>query len=287
MQTTQTEIRYVVGKLQNGKACGGDAIPNEALKATIQATGAKLESLYTGCIRLGYFAEVWKKAKVVWIPNPKGGYRPISLLPAYGRVLDKILDNRLRDWIEKANVVSADQFGFREGGPVTIGSIKQLIRTVENKPANHHALIVLLDLSNAFNMAWSRQISEQLRFLEAALYLQRMVASFLMNRRILSGDIEMAIDRDCPQGPTLWISAMQSWFRKFEDIQLNVKLQAYAGDQCLVLHGTSVKRKEAAWSEIWDCCTAWEKKESKMKCNLGKTETLFIPASRKIRRRRV
>jgi len=79
-------------------------------------------------------------------------------------VLDKILDNRLRDWIEKANAVSADQFGFREGRN-TISAIKQLIRTVENKPVNHHALIVLLDLSNAFNMALPPQVSEQLCFL--------------------------------------------------------------------------------------------------------------------------
>lgn len=70
------------------KSMRGISIPNEALKATIQTTVARLAILYTNCIKLGYFHKVWKKAKVVWI---------ISLLPAYGRVLDKLLDNRLRD----------------------------------------------------------------------------------------------------------------------------------------------------------------------------------------------
>lgn len=194
----------MVANLKNGKACGGDAIPNEALKATAQVMIAKLDTLYTCCIKLGYFPKVWKRAKVVWIPKPKGGYRPISLLPAYGKVLDKLLDNRLRDYIEKKSSISENQFGFREGRDTT-SAIKQLIHTINRKPPNHHALIVLLDLSNAFNMAWPPQVSEQLRSLRAPLYLQKIVASFLTDRIVYSGRVEMDMDIGCPQkcGTTL------------------------------------------------------------------------------------
>lgn len=247
----------MVENLKNGKACGGDAIPNEALKATAQAMIAKLDTLYTCCIKLGYFPKVWKRAKVVWIPKPKGGYRPISLLPAFGRVLDKLLDNRLRDYIEKKSAISDNQFGFREGRDTT-SAIKQLIQTINRKPPNHHALIVLLDLSNAFNMAWPPQVSEQLRTLRAPFYLQKIVASFLTDRIVYSGTVEMDMDIGCPQGssmgPTLWIVAMQSWFRLFEDRHESTKVQAYADDQCLVLHGTSVKKIEAEWSKAWARC---------------------------------
>lgn len=185
---------------------------------------------------------------MVWIPKPKSGYRPISLLPAFGRVRDKFLDNRLGDYIEKKSAISENQFGFCEGRDTT-SAIKQLIHTINRKPPNHHALIVLLDLSNAFNMAWPPQVSEQLRSLRAPFYLQKIVASFLTDRVVYSGRVEMDMDIGCPQGsnmgPTLWIVAMQSWFRLFEDRHESTKVQAYADDQCLVLHDTSVKKIEA------------------------------------------
>lgn len=77
-------------------------------------------------------------------------------------------------------------------------------------------MIVLLDLSKAFNMAWPPQIYSELAKAKAPLYLRKVVASFMTDRRITSGRIEMSMQRGCPQGssmgPTLWLMAMQSWF---------------------------------------------------------------------------
>lgn len=47
LRATRADFSFVVKNLKNGKACGGDAISNEALKATAQAMIAKLDTLYT------------------------------------------------------------------------------------------------------------------------------------------------------------------------------------------------------------------------------------------------
>jgi hypothetical protein len=55
-------------------------------------------------------------------PILKGGdeinisnYRPISILPVFSKILEKIMYKRLNSFIEKNNVLSNEQFGFRQG----------------------------------------------------------------------------------------------------------------------------------------------------------------------------
>ena len=40
-------------------------------------------------------------------------YRPVSLLPQFSKILEKIFDNRLDSFIEKYNILSGNQYGFR------------------------------------------------------------------------------------------------------------------------------------------------------------------------------
>lgn len=282
---TEQEILDTVKSLKNGKACGRDAIPNEALKFTVSDSANKLAYLYTRCLELGHFPAVWKVAKVVWLPKPKGGYRPISLLPAYGKILDKILDSRLKDWLEKSNALSDNQHGFREGRH-TIGAIQSLISKIKNRPAGMHVMLVLLDLSNAFNMAWPPQVLHQLRRAHTPPYLQTIVASFMSDRQVYSGRMRMKAERGCPQGssmgPTLWLVAMQGWFEAVKNLGSHIDVQAYADDQCVLIQGTSVKKIESAWRAAWERCNAWEQ-QAKMHYNIPKTEMLFIPAGKKVR----
>ena len=68
-------------------------------------------------LKLHEFSDVWKKALV--IPIFKGGkslpnnYRTISHLPILNKVLDKILNYQIRDYLEINDLIAAYQFGFR------------------------------------------------------------------------------------------------------------------------------------------------------------------------------
>ena len=71
------------------------------------------------CFREGAFPESYKIAQV--IPLFKGGtkeivdsYRPISLLPALGKLLEKLISDRLMDYLEKFDLISPHKFGFRK-----------------------------------------------------------------------------------------------------------------------------------------------------------------------------
>ena len=66
----------------------------------------------------GVFPNKMKIPKV--IPLYKSGeknvftnYRPISLLPQFSKILDKLYNNRLDMFINKCNILSPSQYGFR------------------------------------------------------------------------------------------------------------------------------------------------------------------------------
>ena len=86
----------------NKKAPGGDGIPNEVWKCVATILPKYLTAIYNGCLKEGVFPNRWKKAKIIPIVKPgKEGsddvnkFRPISLLDSGGKVLEKLLINRI------------------------------------------------------------------------------------------------------------------------------------------------------------------------------------------------
>ena len=70
-------------------------------------------------LRTGTFPTDWKKAII--IPLPKDGdlsncnnYRPISLLPVPGKIIEKIYHSRLMSYLEDNHILTDKQGGFRK-----------------------------------------------------------------------------------------------------------------------------------------------------------------------------
>ena len=85
--------------LEDKKSCGYDLISNKVLKSTCNTIAPYITRLFNNCIERGIFPDCFKIAQVV--PLFKGGdkespncYRPISLLPALGKLLEKIVSTR-------------------------------------------------------------------------------------------------------------------------------------------------------------------------------------------------
>ena len=117
--TSTSEILECISKMENKKSSGYDCISNSIIKGTNQVIAPYLETLYNSCIYHGIFPDAFKIAQV--IPLFKGGdkqecrnYRPISLLPTLGKLLEKILSMRLTSHLNANNILSKHQFGFRK-----------------------------------------------------------------------------------------------------------------------------------------------------------------------------
>ena len=83
--------------------------------------------------------------------NEFDNYRPISVLPCFSKILERIMYKRLYNHLLNQNILYRKQFGFQQGHS-TEHAILQLIDQInDNFEKNYFTLGVFIDLSKAFD----------------------------------------------------------------------------------------------------------------------------------------
>jgi hypothetical protein len=150
------EVIATVMNLRCNKAAGEDAIPGELLKAGIPALAVPLHRLVTSCWSTGTVPQEFKDAKITTLYKQKGdrgdcnNYRGISLLSVTGKVIAKLVLNRLQKLAE--DLYPESQCGFRPCRSTTdmIFCVRQLMeKSREQRQPLHLAFI---DLTKAFDL---------------------------------------------------------------------------------------------------------------------------------------
>ena len=68
--------------------------------------------------------EVWKKALVTPLfksgsRNEAGNYRPVSILPAVSKLMERVVHNQVMEYFNCNKIESEAHFGFRKGHSTT------------------------------------------------------------------------------------------------------------------------------------------------------------------------
>ncbi|XP_035208878.1 adhesion G protein-coupled receptor L2-like [Stegodyphus dumicola] len=98
---TLEEMQRTINSTRRGKAPGLDGLTIETIEELRLADDKKILSIFNKCLELDYLPKEWKNAELVLFQKegkPKSmpsSYRPICLLSAWGKVLDKMLTQRL------------------------------------------------------------------------------------------------------------------------------------------------------------------------------------------------
>ena len=129
---SEQEVYDIIKSLSNSSA-GWDEFPISIAKQCFKNFVKPLTALINSSFRDGVFPLKLKKARVV--PIYKTGdkslinnYRPTSILSFYSKVFEKLMYNKLYNFIEANDILFAHQYGFRRGH-----STQQAIITLINK----------------------------------------------------------------------------------------------------------------------------------------------------------
>ena len=128
------------------------------LKEIIPCIIIPVTYLFNLSFKTGYIPDDYKCAKV--IPIHKSGdmskfdnYRPISILPAFSKLLEKIAAVQMIRFLEKYEILYSLQFGFRPKHDTTQPLLQLLNKVYEslNKPSSEYTISVFIDLKKAFD----------------------------------------------------------------------------------------------------------------------------------------
>lgn len=215
MGLTEGELKYAVRRIKNGKAPGPDGVHGKAWGLAYADLQGFMKETYNDCLRKGQFPPAWKRANIVLLP--KGGrpqdqpsaYRPICLLDEAGKILERIICNRLVEHLSRRDSnLNEDQYGFRVGRS-TVDAISRVRSISEAVMEDGGVLIaVSLDISNAFNTLPWRRVGQALDYHQVPSYLHMIVRDYFRDRWLGYVDrgaekVEIAMSGGVPQGPVL------------------------------------------------------------------------------------
>ena len=150
----------------------------------------QLTYIINAILRLQHWPSQWKCVVVVPILKPNknemlvGSYRPISLLSAIFKLVEKIILIRLDAAQDELNINDECQFRFRRGR----GTVQQVVRIVNNVKVQYNlgknTTMVLLDIEKAFDTVWIPGLLYKLNALNFPTYITKLFHSFLTGRSL-------------------------------------------------------------------------------------------------------
>ena len=115
-----------------------------------------------------------------------GNYRPISVLPCFSKILEKIMYNRLYKHLKEKDILYKKQFGFQQKHS-TEHAILQLIDQVNNSfERNQFTLGIFIDLSKAFDTVDHKILISKLKNYGVRGNNLKLFESYLNNRKQLN-----------------------------------------------------------------------------------------------------
>ena len=139
-------------------------------------------------------------------------YHPISLLNMGGKVLEKLLINRISHHMYRHNLLTDRQFGLTPQKRTTDAAMeaKKIIQPVlENRGL---VIMIILDVKGAFEAAWWPSILQALKYLGCRRNLYNLSKGYFSHRTAVmftnSVSIKRRMTKGCPQGfccgPGFW-----------------------------------------------------------------------------------
>ena len=209
-ECTEDEINRIIHELQNGKASD---IPIKIIKKSAHIICPVLEKLFnhsmqTGIfpdeLKLGNISPIYKKDNEELLEN----YRPVSTIPIFGKIFEKILYSRFYNYFTSQNIIYEKQFGFRANHSTShalnysVDHIQNAIRT------GHHVIGVFVDLSKAFDTIDHHILLSKLEHYGVRGNVHKLIKSYLSNRHqyvsvLGEKSSELLVEFGVPQGSCL------------------------------------------------------------------------------------
>ena len=238
------EVLSLLQKLNPNKSADYFGISPKFLKISAEHIYQPLTYIYNLSFTTGIFPDKMKIAKVIAIYKSAGSkmecknYRPISLLPIFSKVFEKLMHSRIYSFLNDKNILFKNQYGFQKNK-----STDHAILDIHSKIINAYEkgeipCCIFLDFAKAFDTVNHNILLNKLYHYGIRGNSFKWLESYLNNRQQcvqVGNQISSFLPIKCgvPQGSVLGPLLFLVYINDIANSSKLIQFQLFADDTCI------------------------------------------------------
>ena len=284
------EIVDIIAALPK-KSIGPHSIPINFLKIVADIVAIPLCRIINLSFSKGIFPEMLKISKVIALfkagsAEELNNYRPISLLPIFDKIIEKVMHKQLYTFLEVNNIIFKNQFGFRKKCSTAHSLIEITEKIKCSIDSSKFGCGIFIDLKKAFDTVNHQILLQKLEHYGIRGSILKWFESYLTNRKQyvfyngVSSDVKV-ISCGVPQGSVLGPLLFLLYINDLPNISEKLEFFLFADDTNIYFESHDLKLLEKTVNQELKKLSLWLN-VNRLALNVAKTNFVIFRSYQKI-----
>lgn len=238
-EISENQVFDIIHKMKSNST-GCDDITANMLKLSCPTILPYVAHVVNFCISNSVFPSQWKISRILPLPKKKqpSGFkdlRPISILSAMSKILERAMNDQIRAYLEKFGLLPITQSGFRPGHSCASALLHVVDDICSGVDRDMASVLVLLDFSRAFDTIDHDFLYYILLHIGFSFPAAQLIKNYLSNRyqyvQLPKSRSDMRrVECGVPQGSILGPLLFSIYIYKLASSLQYAKIHNYADD---------------------------------------------------------
>ena len=186
----EKEIQKSLMQVKTNKAVGLDGICNEMLKCANKAMVNLMAKIFNTILLNGTYPKIWNRGYVSTIYKSKdiqdpNNYRCLTINSCFGKLFNRILNNRLDSYLKNNEIINPCQIGFQSKKRTTdhIYTLQTVVKKY-TKLYKKKIYACFIDLRKAFDKVWHAGLLYKLKMIGISHNFYNVIKDMYLNTEV-------------------------------------------------------------------------------------------------------